>query len=74
MYVPVTTATWRSAARHWAELRRAGQVTAPVEALDADVLIAAQALAEEATVVTSNSRHFQALVKALEWRDVPLSD
>lgn len=70
VYVPVTTATWRSAARLWATLRRTGRVTAPPEALDADVLIAAQALAEDATVVTSNIRHFEGIVRAQEWGDV----
>lgn len=69
-YVPVTTATWRAAARLWAALRQAGRVTAPPEALDADVLIAAQALAEDATVVTSNVRHFEGVVRAKEWHDV----
>ena len=48
-------------------------MTAPVEALDADVLIATQALAEDAFVVTSNPRHFEALVEALDWRQVPTS-
>ncbi|HEX4341367.1 MAG TPA: PIN domain-containing protein [Polyangiaceae bacterium] len=70
-YVPVTTATWRSAARLWAVLRRDGVVTAPPEALDADVLIAVQAIAEGAAVVTSNVRHFESVVRAMEWKDVP---
>jgi toxin FitB len=72
-YIPMATATWRAAARLWATLRRAGKVTAPPTALDADVLIAAQALAEGATVVTPNLRHFGGIVSALSWTDVPLS-
>jgi predicted nucleic acid-binding protein len=72
-YIPVTTAAWRSAARLWAVLRRNGIVTAPREALDADVLIAVQAIAEDAAVVTSNVRHFESVVRAMEWRDVPES-
>lgn len=72
-YIPMATATWRAAARLWATLRRAGKVTAPPAALDADVLIAAQALAEGATVVTPNLRHFGGIVSALPWTDVPLS-
>jgi predicted nucleic acid-binding protein len=70
-YVPVTTATWRSAATLWAWARRTGRLTAPDQALDGDVLIAAQAIAEDAVVVTTNGRHFEALVKALEWQGVP---
>jgi predicted nucleic acid-binding protein len=66
-YVPVTTATWRSAANLWAWLRRTGKATASAHGLDGDVLIAAQAIPEDATVVTTNPRHFEPLVKALQW-------
>jgi predicted nucleic acid-binding protein len=72
-YVPMATSTWRAAAKLWATLRRGGVVTAAPTALDGDVLIAAQALAEGASVVTPNVRHFDAIVPALTWRDVPLS-
>jgi predicted nucleic acid-binding protein len=68
-YVPMATSTWRAAAT----LRRAGTVTAAPNALDGDVLIAAQALAEGASVVTPNLRHFEAIVPAVSWRDVPAS-
>lgn len=51
-YLLVTTATWRSAAKLWAVLRRGGVVTAPGEAIDADVLIAVQAIA-----VSARGRH-----------------
>jgi toxin FitB len=72
-YVPMATSTWRAAAKLWATLRRGGTVTAAPNALDGDVLIAAQALAEGATVVTPNVRHFEAIVPAVAWRDVPIS-
>lgn len=71
-YVPVTTATWRSVANLWAWLRRTGKATASEHGLDGDVLIAAQAIAEEAAVVTTNPRHFEPLVKALKWDDLVL--
>lgn len=67
VYVPATTATWRSAARLWAVLRQSGFVTAPPEALDADVLIAVQAK----SVVTSNVSHFEKVVRAMEWHRIP---
>jgi predicted nucleic acid-binding protein len=68
-YVPVTTATWRAAARLWAMLRNAGVPTAASAGLDGDVLIAAQALAEDAVVITTNTRHFERVVRAGSWRD-----
>jgi len=71
-YVPVTTATWRSAAALWAGARSRGLVTAPPEALDGDVLLAAQAFEEDAAIVTTNTKHFEALsVPAFEWHAVP---
>jgi predicted nucleic acid-binding protein len=70
-YVPVTTATWRSAAALWAWSRRVGKVTAADQALDGDVLIAAQARAEDAVVVTTNTRHFEGLATASRREDVP---
>ena len=70
-YLPVTTATWRDAAWLWAHLRRTGQPTADGGELDGDVIIAAQARAEEATVVTANARHLARLVPVLDWTAVP---
>ena len=67
-YLPVTTATWRSAARSWAMTRRAGRPTADAARLDGDVLIAAQARAEDATIVTTNLRHFELLADVRELR------
>ena len=69
-YVPVTTATWQSAARLWANLRRAGRVTG--DGLDGDVLIVAQAIEEESGIVTTNAKHFEELVDTFEWAAVPL--
>jgi predicted nucleic acid-binding protein len=69
-YLPVTTSTFRTAARLWAVSRGKGRPTADAHALDADVLIAAQALAEEAVVVTSNPKHFEGVVSALRWQDL----
>jgi len=69
-YIPVTTATWRAAARLWALQRKAGRVTAAEGGLDGDVLIAAQALAEDAVIVTPNTRHFESMVRAVTWQEV----
>lgn len=68
---PVTTATWRDAAWLWAHLRRTGQPTADGGELDGGVIIAAQARAEDATVITANARHLARLVPVLDWTAVP---
>jgi predicted nucleic acid-binding protein len=74
LYAPITTATWRHAASLWAAARAAGVVTATPDALDGDVLVAAQALEENATIVTTNVKHFQALTaRAVEWSAVPVT-
>lgn len=70
-YLPVTTTVWRSAARLWAMARRAGKPTASPGSLDGDVLLAAQARAEDATIVTTNARHFELFAPAVDWKDVP---
>jgi predicted nucleic acid-binding protein len=70
-YVPMTTATWRSAAKLWAEQRRAGRPTG--DGLDADLLIATQAREEAAAVITLNEKHFVGLVDVYSWTTVPTS-
>jgi len=69
-YLPTTTATWRTAARLWAEQRRGGRVTG--DGLDGDLLIATQALEEAAAVITANKKHFESVVDTCAWNDVPL--
>lgn len=68
-YLPLTTSAVRLAADMWAQARQTGHVTAPPEALDADVLIAAQARLlvpadfglADMVVATENAKHFQGL-------------
>ena len=50
-YLPITTVAMRKAAELWAEARRTGRPTAGAESLDADVILAAQALTLEAAEV-----------------------
>ncbi|WP_394833126.1 PIN domain-containing protein [Pendulispora rubella] len=72
-YVTVSTTAWRSASALWARARNSGNMGAPPEALDGDVLLAAQALEEDAGVVTTNVKHFDALgVEAYAWGAVPV--
>jgi len=70
-YLPLTTPTLRLAARLWAESRHAGRPTAASEAVDGDVILAAQALEVSGMVVTENVRHLSRLVPALPWHSIP---
>lgn len=69
-YIPVTTTTWRAAARLWAEQRQAGRPTG--DGIDGDLLLTVQAREELAAVVTLNEKHFAGLVEVLSWKSVPM--
>jgi predicted nucleic acid-binding protein len=66
-YLPVSTAMWRHAADFWADARLQGLPTGSTAALDADVLIAAQAAEVGATVVTNNPGHIGRWVPVMTW-------
>ena len=66
-YLPVSTAMWKRAAELWAEARKQGKPTANPAALDADVLIAAQAIEVQATVVTTNAGHLSQWITVRNW-------
>ena len=68
--LPLDEATLDVAADLWAQLRRKGLPTAVEEALDVDVILAAQALRAQATVVTENARHLGRLVTVARWHDL----
>ena len=74
-YVSLTTAALRRAAELWADMRRQGQPTADPHALDADVILAAQAqlaAAPDDTIVvaTTNVGHLGRLVPAQRWDQI----
>jgi predicted nucleic acid-binding protein len=77
-YLPLSTMVMRDAALLWADVRKRGQPTADPKALDADVILAAQARrmdAAEVVVATTNVQHLSRLVDARMWREiVPGSD
>lgn len=66
-YLAVSTAMWQRAAEFWAEARSRGVPTANNDALDGDVLIAAQAASIQATVVTTNAAHISIWVPTKSW-------
>ena len=74
-YAPITTAVMRHAAALWADARNSGIPTAVDPALDADVILAAQALSlgtdgETVVVATTNVTHLKRYVEARLWSQV----
>ena len=71
-YLPLTTLVMRQAAKLWAEARKAGKPTAPMEALDCDAIIASQALSLNAPVIvaTENPGHISRFVPADSWTNI----
>ncbi|MBA3785800.1 MAG: PIN domain-containing protein [Acidobacteria bacterium] len=61
-YLPLTTAIMLKAAELWAQARNQGTPTADAKALDCDVILAAQALAENGIVATENVGHLSLFV------------
>ena len=73
IYLPITTSVMLKAAELWAIARRRGRPTADLKELDCDVIIAAQALEQEAIVATENVGHLSQFVSARRWQDIRLS-
>jgi len=76
-YLPLTTSTMLKAAELWAEARKTGKPTASPEALDGDVILAAQAslIAElhsdrGVVVATTNVGHLERFVNAKYWQAI----
>jgi hypothetical protein len=74
VYDPVTTAVMRQAAAFWADVRRRGLPTAADPSLDADAILAAQAVllggpGDVVEVATANATHLSRFpgVNAREW-------
>lgn len=72
-YRPLTTEVMLLAAQLWADARKRGKPTADSNALDGDVILAAQAILEvnagnEVVIATTNVGHLSQFVDAREWR------
>jgi predicted nucleic acid-binding protein len=74
-YIPITTQAMLKAAEFWAEARKQGRPTADDKALDADVILAAQAACltdkgHEAVIATTNVKHLTLFVVACKWGEI----
>jgi len=67
-YLPINTDVMLKAAELWAQARNRGTTTAAPKALDADVILAAQALHVAGSVATENVEHLSLFVDAKDWR------
>lgn len=72
LFLPITSAAMLEAARLWADARNNGLATADDKALDADVILAAQArlLGAHALVATNNVGHLGRYVNAKRWQEI----
>jgi predicted nucleic acid-binding protein len=74
-YLPLSDSALRRAATLWASARNAGTATADPKELDADVLIASQALdmglpSAEFVIATVNVGHLALFVPAMQWESI----
>lgn len=70
-YLPVDLEIWQEAALLWSIARSDGFSTSPPEALDCDVILAAQAKLISGTVVTTNQKHLERFVPTIDWTEIP---
>ena len=74
-YAPITTTVMLKAAEFWATARRIGRQSAADASLDADMILAAQAMAMatdggQAVFATTNVRHLALFSPAQIWREI----
>lgn len=74
-YLSLTNADLDLAAKLWADIRNAGLPTASNEALDGDVILAAQTLShgvptQDLIVATTNPAHLSRFVPADQWTNI----
>jgi predicted nucleic acid-binding protein len=72
-YLPLTTAAMRRAAELWALARQQGQPTAADPTIDADMILAGQALAPgtpDVIIATTNPGHLSRFVSADLWQKI----
>ena len=75
LYVPLTTGAMLLAAQFWAQARQRGRPTASDAALDADVILAAQAVllasdTDQVLIATTNVDHLSPFADARLWQEI----
>jgi predicted nucleic acid-binding protein len=78
-YIPLSTEVMLRAAELWARARQARQATADDKALDADVILAAQAISvggsgDDVVIATTNVGHLSRFAQAKVWSDISTDD
>ena len=68
LFLPLNSDTMLKAAELWAETRIRGKPTADDKALDADVILAAQALEIGGTIITENPGHLSLFANVECWQ------
>ena len=69
-YVPLTTADMKEAAALWAKSRKAGRSVGDPKELNADVILAAQAIRLGAVIATDNIGHLAQFTDARLWTSI----
>jgi len=75
-YIPITTEMMLKASALWAEVRQLGQPTADPQALDGDVILAAQAITiaqqkqQQVIIATTNVGHLTRFTIAHHWQEI----
>ncbi len=74
-YLPIDTEIMLKAAEFWSQARQMGKPTASNNALDGDVILAAQATLlqnadNKVIVATTNVKHLSLFVDARDWRSI----
>ena len=75
-YLPLDTASMRRAALFWAQARQQGQPTASDKTIDADMILAGQAMgfdASQVVVATTNVGHLSRFAPAELWTNIAAS-
>ena len=69
-YVPITTADMRQAAVYWAQSRKSGRSVGDARELNADVILAAQAVRLGCMIATDNIGHLSQFTDARLWTSI----
>lgn len=74
-YLPINTNTMLKASEFWAEARNRGKQTADDKALDADMILSAQAVLikkteDDVIIATTNIDHLSLFAKASKWNEI----